>query len=303
MLVFRRGLPHLGWIVGYLILLWLLAAMLAQFREVFEARGWRLPLRGADYAVQSLLHAVLLFILPAYYASTTLASPNIIFFLVLCALATLATFDPWFSALVQLRPWTRHLALLVTVFAALNVALPLVRVPPFGAMITSAVVAVLALTPMLRRAGSIGWWQAVRLALAAAVVAAFMVVLGRGFIPPAPLALAGTAVARSIAEWEPVDRVVGSVGVGELRRWGSLVAYTAIYAPAGLRQPIEHVWRLDGRAITVVRLSVVRGGRPGGFRTYSQKTSFPPDPVGHWSVDVMTSSGQLIGRLSFQVRP
>jgi hypothetical protein len=143
----------------------------------------------------------------------------------------------------------------------------------------------------------------VRLGLGGAAVAAVLVALGRGLIPPAPLALASTAIARSIAEWEPVDRVIGSIAVGELREWGSLVAYTSIYAPAGLRQPIEHVWRLNGRAITVVRLSAVRGGRPGGFRTYSRKTEFPPDPVGRWSVDVMTSSGQLIGRLSFQVRP
>jgi hypothetical protein len=134
-------------------------------------------------------------------------------------------------------------------------------------------------------------------------MASFIVVLGRAFIPPAPLALASSAVARSMADWEPVDLVAGGLSAGELQRWGSLVAYTAIYAPAGLRQPIEHVWRLDGRAITVVRLSPVLGGRPGGFRTYSRKTSFPPDPIGHWSVDVMTSSGQLIGRLSFQVTP
>ncbi|MGH7335199.1 MAG: DUF5924 family protein [Candidatus Rokuibacteriota bacterium] len=303
LLVFRRGLPHLGWIVGYLILLWLLAVMLALFREVWEARGWHVPLRGADYAVQSLLHAVLLFILPAYYASTTLTSANVVFLFVLCALAVLATFDPWFRALVQPRRWTRHLFLLVTVFAALNVALPLVRVPPFPATMASAMGAVLALTPMIRHAGSIGWGRAMWLALGAGAVAAIVVGLGRSLIPPAPLALASTAIARSIEGWEPVDPVTGSVSAGELRKWGSLVAYTAIYAPAGLRQPIEHVWRLDGRALTVVRLSAVRGGRPGGFRTYSRKTSFPPDPVGRWSIDVMTGSGQLIGRLSFQVTP
>jgi len=303
LLVFRRGLPHLGWTIGYLILLWLLAAMLAQFREPLQARGWHLPVRGADYAVQSLMHGVLLFILPAYYASTTLTSSNAVFLAVLIVLAVLATFDPWFSVLVQRRPWTRHVFLLVAVFAALNVALPLVRVPPFQATMASAAVAVLALTPMIQRARSMSWGRAVRLTLGAGVIAATLAVLGRGLIPPAPLALARAAIARGIEEWEPIDPITGSISVGELREWGSLVAYTAIYAPAGLRQPIEHVWRLDGRAVTVVRLSPVRGGRRGGFRTYSRKTGFPRDPVGRWSVDVMTSSGQLIGRLSFQVRP
>ncbi|MGH7355330.1 MAG: DUF2914 domain-containing protein, partial [Candidatus Rokuibacteriota bacterium] len=38
-----------------------------------------------------------------------------------------------------------------------------------------------------------------------------------------------------------------------------------------------------------------------GFRTWSRKTSFPRDPVGRWTVDVVTDGGQLIGRLSFRV--
>jgi hypothetical protein len=277
--------------------------VLAQFREAMEARGWRLPVRGADYAVQSCMHALLLFILPAYYASATLTSPNAAFLALLIALAVLATFDPWFAAVVQPRPWARHAFLLTAGFAALNVALPLVRVPPFRSLVASAAVAVLALTPMIRRAWPMSWGRAAGLAMGAAVVAATLTVLGRGLIPPVPLTLAEGTMARSMVGWEPEDRVAGAIGAGELRKWGSLVAYTAIYAPAGLSQPVEHVWRLDGRTVTTVRLSPVHGGRRAGFRTYSRKTSFPPDPIGRWSVDVMTSSGQLIGRVRFQVTP
>jgi hypothetical protein len=53
----------------------------------------------------------------------------------------------------------------------------------------------------------------------------------------------------------------------------------------------------------VVRLTPVQGGRQEGFRTLSRKTSFPEKPSGRWSVDVMTESGQLIGRLGFRVTP
>jgi hypothetical protein len=70
-----------------------------------------------------------------------------------------------------------------------------------------------------------------------------------------------------------------------------------------LHQPVAHVWRLRGRVVDVVSLSPVRGGRREGFRTYSRKTWFPPDPVGRWSVDVVTESGQLIGRLRFRITP
>lgn len=301
--VFRRGLPHVGWIIGYVLLAWLLVILLALFRDAWQARGWTLPVRGADYAVQTLLHGLLLFILPAYYASATLTSLNAAFLGALVVLALLATVDPWFGTLVQPRAWARHAFFLVAVFAALNVALPLVRVPPFAALVASAVIAVLALTPMVRRGWSLSWPRAFRVTVAASVVAATVTTLTRWAIPPAPLGLASAAIARGIADWEPIDRVNGPITAAQLREWGGLVAYTAIQAPAGLSQPVEHVWRLDGRAVSVIPLAPVLGGRREGFRTFSRKTAFPPDPAGRWSVDVVTTSGQLIGRLRFRVVP
>ena len=63
------------------------------------------------------------------------------------------------------------------------------------------------------------------------------------------------------------------------------------------------MWRQDGHALDVVRLTPVEGGRREGFRTFSRKTAFPADPVGRWTVDVMTGHGQLIGRVRFRVVP
>jgi hypothetical protein len=91
-----------------------------------------------------------------------------------------------------------------------------------------------------------------------------------------------------------------AIRADDLRQRG-LTAYTAVYAPAGLRQPVAHVWKHDGRVTDVVSFSAVAGGRREGYRTWSRKTAFPPDPLGRWTVDVMTTSGQLIGRLSFRV--
>jgi hypothetical protein len=52
---------------------------------------------------------------------------------------------------------------------------------------------------------------------------------------------------------------------------------------------------------TVQLQTPVQGGRAGGFRTFSRKTDFPPNVYGRWTVDVVTASGQLIGRLRFRV--
>jgi hypothetical protein len=300
--VFRRELPHVRWIVGYVLLLWLLFAILAQVRQALEARGRRLVVTAADYTIQSLYHGLLLFLLPAYWASTTLTSPNAVFLVVLAALVLLATFDPWYQALVHPRPWLGVAFFIVSVFAALNVALPLVGIRPDAGLLLAAWAATLALTPVVRRALALPWPTALGAMAIAGVAAALLAWVVRIAVPPAPLSVARATVARGLAGLEPSDPVAGSVGERELRD-GGLVAYTAVYAPAGLRQPIAHVWRHDGVVTDVITLAPVHGGRREGFRTYSRKATFPQNATGRWSVDVVTTSGQLVGRLRFRVTP
>jgi hypothetical protein len=55
--------------------------------------------------------------------------------------------------------------------------------------------------------------------------------------------------------------------------------------------------------IARVPLSPVLGGRAQGFRTWSRKTDLGQPLPGAYAVDVQTASGQLIGRLSFQITP
>jgi hypothetical protein len=243
-----------------------------------------------------------LFILPGYFASTTFSSVNVWFFLLLVLLALLTSMDPWYRALVlPCRP-ARPLIFGVSCFAALNVAVPLVGVRPIWALEASAVLSALALTPALRRAG--GNWKAAWIrSVSVAVLAAVALWYLRAAIPPAPLHLARATLARSVEALEPVEPIAGPITLATLRTWGSLVAYTAVYAPAGLNQPVTHVWRKNGEAVTAIRLSPIQGGRREGFRTYSRKADFKGDPSGRWSVDVVTSSGQLIGRLRFTITP
>jgi hypothetical protein len=303
--VFRRGLPRVAWLVGYLLLLWLLFAVFIELRQALEGsegRSRRLIVTAVDYTIQTLYHGLLLFVLPAYYAAATLASLNGLFFALLVALALLATFDPWYRAVVQPRRWLGYLFFVVSIFASLNVALPLVGVPPFPSLLASAFLASVALTPAMRRGQHRTWPVAFRTAVAVGVVAATLVALGRVVIPPAPLFLARAVIAWAVIGLDALELAPDPIDAAELRERG-LVAYTAIYAPAGLAQPITHVWRQDGQVVNVVNLTPVQGGRLEGFRTYSRKTSFPADPTGRWTVDVETSSGQLIGRLHFRVTP
>jgi hypothetical protein len=297
--VFRRDLPHVGWIVGYLLLLWVLFAVITHVRQGLEERGRGFVVTAADYTIQSLYHGVLLFLLPAYWASTTLTSANAGFFLLLVVLIVFATFDPWYQAVVHPRPWLGLFFFVVSIFGALNVALPLVGIRPDIALLLAAWLSTVALTPVVRRATAFRWSQTLAGLAVTGVVVAGLVFAGRVAVPPAPLALAKATLAHDVRDNLPVEPFGATVPAAELA--GGVVAFTAVYAPAGLRQPIAHVWRHDGRAVNVVPLAPIDGGRREGFRTFSRKSSFPADAVGAWSVDVVTTSGQLIGRMRFTV--
>jgi len=300
--VFRRGLPHVGLIVGYLLLLWLLVAVLVQVRgklAASERRTHRFVLGATEYAVQTLYHGVLLFLLPAYWAATTLTSVNVVFFLGLVILALLATFDPWYQAVVHPRPWAGYVFFLVSLFGAFNLALPLVGLPPVAALAIAAWTAVVALTPAVCRARAWAWSRGLVVTSLIGMLAASAVLVGRVAIPPAPLFLADARLGWNVGTVDSLEPPA-PIPAGALLQNG-LVAYTAIYAPAGLKQPVDHVWRLNGRIINVIRLTPVKGGRREGYRTFSRKLSFPADPTGRWTVDVTTEAGQLIGRMRFRV--
>ena len=301
--IFRRGVPHLSLIIGYLLLLWLLVAVLVQVRDALESsekRTARLVLTATEYTIQTLYHGVLLFLLPAYWAATTLISPNVVYFLLLVGLTLLATIDPWYRAIVHPWPWFGYVFFLVSMFGALNLALPLIGVPPFLALLIAAWLSVVLLTPAVCRARGWRWIHGLTVTWLVGLVVAGAVGLRPIIVPPAPLFLANTDLDWTVGTVDSLQPVPRAIRAADLLQRG-LVARTAIYAPAGLSQPVQHVWRQEGRIINVVRLTPVQGGRREGFRTFSRKTSFPANPIGRWVVDVMTESGQLIGRLRFRV--
>ena len=299
--VFRRGLPHVSWIVGYLLLVVLLVTVLAEFRAPLEARGQRLVVGAGEYLLQSLCHGLFLFVLPAYYAAATLTSPNAVVVVLLAAAALLTTIDPWYRAVIHPRLWLRCALLWLAIFAGLNVALALLGARPIVAAVAGAGLSGIVMAPALRRPGASGWLAAAARSTIIAATAAAIVWLYPLCIPPAPMFMARTAIARDVAHLEPIDVVGTAVESATVQDWGSLTAFTAVYAPAGMQQTIEHVWQRDG--VTIARIPLagqIVGGRREGFRTFSRR-SMRGAIVGRYQVDVMTTSGQLVGRIAFTV--
>ncbi len=83
-----------------------------------------------------------------------------------------------------------------------------------------------------------------------------------------------------------------------------VVIYSAIFSPSKLNTNIVHEWQhLDAKInnwVTTDKIPLtVVGGRDGGFRTYSEKKFNITE--GHWRVNILTSRGQLIGRVRFNL--
>jgi hypothetical protein len=132
-------------------------------------------------------------------------------------------------------------------------------------------------------------------------------------IPPLPLSLQDASVHRSIMRmpsgaylvesekqgWLSFFRLVPRVHVAQ---GAPVYFYSAVFSPTSLNTGIIHEWQTydsKGGWITADRIPLsVRGGRDGGYRTYSVKSGIKP---GAWRVNVETPTGAILGRFRFNV--
>jgi hypothetical protein len=84
-----------------------------------------------------------------------------------------------------------------------------------------------------------------------------------------------------------------------------IYAFSAIFSPKNLNLTIVHEWQYWNETkekwITdkIINLPV-RGGRDGGFRTYSMRSNIG---AGKWRINIKTLNDKLIGRLRFEILP
>jgi hypothetical protein len=132
-------------------------------------------------------------------------------------------------------------------------------------------------------------------------------------IPPLPLSLQDASVHHSVMRTESGAYLVQSESQGWLGffrltpRFHSapgvrVYFYSAVFSPTSLNTDIIHEWQTydsKGGWITADRIPLsVRGGRDGGYRTYSVKSGIKP---GAWRVNVETPTGAVLGRFRFNV--
>lgn len=132
-------------------------------------------------------------------------------------------------------------------------------------------------------------------------------------IPPLPLALKEAEIAHSVQK--TADGYVLEVESRSWREWilpyktarvvagEPLYFYSAVFAPTDLSATLVHEWSYRDEArdewVSSTRVPLaIMGGRDGGYRGYSYKSTLVP---GRWRVDVETENGQILGRVKILV--
>ncbi len=134
------------------------------------------------------------------------------------------------------------------------------------------------------------------------------------WIPPVPLALKHAGIYHHVSKsdffytltyeqksewnvWQTSD-VVYNYQPGD-----TVFCFASVFAPTAMKKTIYHRWKYfdpkQGEWIFVERLSYdLMGGRDGGYRGFSYKTSIIE---GKWKIDIVTGEEVLIGSVEFTV--
>jgi len=244
------------------------------------------------YATQMIHQETLFFVLPFFFITTTWNSSQLVFTGLLGAAGLVSIIDPLYYKWLAPRRW-------LTLFAALLTALPIILHLTTAQSFKLALITAMALSfPSLASSFPVNSWRrGVALVLVTLSVGAGGWLL-RSWVPPATLWMTEVAVSTEVLNRQPGDSL-DEIAASRIRSSG-LYAYTAINAPRGLNERIYHVWQKDGKEVDRIALDI-HGGRKEGYRAWTHKQNFPPNPAGKWQVRVLTEDGQVIGVLRFKV--
>ena len=300
------GARHFTWLriaAFHIIVIWTFSLLVANYidRQDHTSIWWARARLVINYVTKNFYQQILFFILPIYAASTTPTSRNVGFVAVLGASAVVSTLDVVYDRHVAARRRLTGLFFAFNLFAAVNVALPVLwSMSNLFALRAGTVAAILGYITIARRPSDLARPRTWRSIGAGAIAILVAMELMRSFVPPAPLRLTSTAFGLGFDRGSmQISQPVASQPAGGA---GRLYVVTALQAPMGLRERVEMRWYVGGRLLSASDTHSVVGGRKDGFRLWSSvpiPSDWPPAVV---RIDVVTAAGQLIGRASLPSR-
>jgi hypothetical protein len=258
------------------------------------------------YVMKNLYQGMLFFLLPFYWRSTVIGSPAQWFLVLLAIIALLATLDVVFDRFLMRYRALSATYFFFTLFSALNLAIPafLPGLGPRFSLILSTLLALVGYLSLHLRAKALRRDGIRLLVLGVSTGALLLALVVAPVIPPVPYAiLEGSGIGPKLVRGRTLSASYHAVVATELNT--DLVALTAILAPgSSTLEGFTHVWRRDGRIFRVMTPSEGHfTEQPNAVYLSSRlpRADLPTNPVGEWTVEVVTSDNRLVGRVGCTV--
>ncbi|MBR58207.1 MAG: hypothetical protein CMH54_09320 [Myxococcales bacterium] len=321
MVLAGKGYSYSRFLLISVCIVWVVIVLLFRFvgsgedRRV-DTKGQKVRFYAMTYVLKNLYQGMLFFLLPYYWQSSTVGTPNFYFVVFLASCALVSTLDIVFDNYLMKWKTIASGFYVFTLFACLNVALPSI-LPDIASIWTLLLAGVLSMAAfllmhfparLLREKVYISWLVAIILVWLTSI---YMV---RKWIPPVPMYLTHAAVGPALVTGETVEEEKGMVLEMEVKALHrtvmdrDLFAITEVVAPGGLGEKLRHRWRQLGPngatygAGTVVLPTEKRGVvRVQSKLPIAKVKEHGEDTTGRWIVDVLTGDGRLVGRTGFRV--
>jgi hypothetical protein len=302
----RERYGFVPWVVLFLVLAWastlFFGRRLAEGKEgAVTAQVPELRAEVTSYLTRAIYQETLFFLLPFYWYSTVVESPNIGFTTLLVGLAVFSCVDLVFDRWLRTLPIFGLVFFATVAFAAINLLLPmLVPFDPAIGTPLAAVVAVGSAIPLAMRGAIAGRRQKIGLALLTVGFLALAVGLPR-LVPPVPLRLQKAVFTTGIDESSvaPADTLGPSVASSELP--GALLIVVEVFAPSNLPASVRLDWKRDDEVFRSSR-EIEITAHDLGFRVWD---GFRPDsglvPPGRYEVLLRTSGRRVFGMARIDV--
>jgi hypothetical protein len=308
----QKGFDHARWLSISLAGAWLIVLLFFRVygsgsrQSTPDMTGLKGKLRfyAMTYALKNLYQGMLFFLLPFYWKSATLDAYDAGFVVLLAGCAVISTLDIVFDRF--LMKW-RVLASTfhgIILFGCLNLVIPALfpDTRTLYSLLAAAGIAVVGFfTLHVPLRALVRWYN---LALLAGCMGAGVagVYLARRGVPPVPMYVTAAAVGPQLIDDKSDPRLAMEVRSVQKSFIHQLYAVTDVSLPGGKGDRLRHVWRHDGTEVFPFEFR--QSALPHHtIRLQSQvkRDALPKDLSGHWSVDVETEDGQLVGRASFNV--
>lgn len=264
--------------------------------------GVDLPPPLVRFTTQLIHQESFFFVLPFFAITTTWTSLQGVFTVLIGVAGLISILDPVYHGWLTRHRWLYLAFHCLALSTILLTALPLIlHLTTWESYIITAVLTLILALPSLAQTIPLAGVKRVAGMLALLMALTATAWFGRFAVPPATLWLTESRISHLVdrEELEPGRPLETPTAEAVLNR--GVYAYTAIRAPRGLHETVYHEWVHNGRVYDRIPLEVT-GGREAGYRAWSHKLSFPPNPEGTWYVRVKTESDQMVGQVHFRVR-